>query len=102
MQNQRIDPIKASEHIREVYLRYLTTTFGLKEQELANQFRLKARETAGLFSGPILEATPKYKKGKSLLELTTEKNSILSQEYLNYAPVQDILSIKERIPVERD
>jgi ATP-dependent helicase YprA (DUF1998 family) len=102
MQNQRIDPIKASEHIREVYLRYLTTTFGLKEQELANQFRLKARETAGLFSGPILEATPKYKKGKSLLELTTEKNSILSQEFLNYAPGLDLLSIKERIPLERE
>jgi len=100
--NQRIDPLKASDHIREAYLRYLTTTFGLKEPELANQFRVRARETTGLFRGPILEATPKYKKGKSLLDLITEKNSIMSQEFLNYAPGLHERVVQEYLPLQRE
>jgi len=86
MINKRIDPIKASEKIRETYLRYLTTTFGLKNKKLARQFRHRAKTSEGLFRGPVLEATPKYKKGKSLLDMITESNSVLSQEFMNYAP----------------
>ena len=102
MSNRRIDPIKASEHIHETYLRYLTTTFGLKDTDLAAQFRKRARETTGLFRGPILEATPKYKKGKSLLELITEKKSFLSQEFLNYAPGLDESDVQECLPLHRE
>ena len=83
---QRIDPITTSEDIRETYLRYLTTTFGLKNPELARQFRDLARHSEGLFKGPILEATPKYCKDKSLLEMLTEPHPILSGQFLNYAP----------------
>lgn len=36
---QRIDPIATSDSLRETYLRYLTTTFGLKNKQLAEQFR---------------------------------------------------------------
>ena len=70
---QRIDPIATSDSLRETYLRYLTTTFGLKNKQLAEQFRELARNSEGLFKGPILEASPKYRQDKSLLELVTEE-----------------------------
>ena len=84
MEQKRIDPIKTSEHIRETYLRYLNTTFGLKHLELAEQFREIAWQSEGLFRGPILEVAPKYKKGRCLLDLIDE--GILSPEFLDYAP----------------
>lgn len=99
---RRIDPIKASDHIRETYLRYLNTTFGLKESDLAAQFRERARETIGLFRGPILEATPKYKKGKSLLELITEKDSYMSTEFLNFAPGFSEQNLEECLSLSRE
>ena len=84
MEQRRIDPIKTSEHIRETYLRYLNTTFGLKYTDLAEQFREIAWQSEGLFRGPILEVAPKYKKGGCLLDLIDE--GILSSEFLDYAP----------------
>lgn len=98
---QRIDPIATSEDIRETYLRYLTTTFGLKNPELANQFRDLARHTEGLFKGPILEATPKYSKDKSLLEMLTEPHPILSDQFLDYAPGLPESKVAQCIPLER-
>jgi len=102
MIDKRIDPIKASENIRETYLRYLITTFGLKNKELARQFQDIARNSEGLFRGPILEATPKYKKGKSVLDIITEKKSILTQEFINYAPGLDKKSLADRLSLERE
>lgn len=98
---QRIDPIATSEDIRETYLRYLTTTFGLKNPELTKQFRDLARDTEGLFKGPILEATPKYSKDKSLLEMLTEPHPILSDQFLNYAPGLDENEVVHCISLER-
>jgi len=88
MLETRIDPIKASEHIRETYLRYLTTTFGLKNSEISRQFREISRKSEGLFKGPILEVTPNYRRGKSILELITENEPFLSENFGdgNYAP----------------
>lgn len=82
----RIDPVKTSQDLRETYLRYLITAFGLRDECLAQQFRELARHSKGLFRGPVLEATPKYKRGKSLTDLIIKDNSILSTEFFNYAP----------------
>jgi len=101
MENRRIDPVKASDHIRETYLRYLITTFGLKETDLAKQFHKRAHESEGLFRGPILESTPKYKKGKSLFELITNKNSFLGQEFLNYGLGIKEQTIRDYLPLDR-
>ncbi len=98
---QRIDPIATSTDIRETYLRYLTTAFGLKNPQLAEQFKHLARHSDGLFKGPILEATPKYAKSRSLLEWITEKQSILSPEFLNYAPGLSEEQINRCITLER-
>jgi ATP-dependent helicase YprA (DUF1998 family) len=98
---QRIDPIATSEDIRETYLRYLTTAFGLKNPELARQFRDLARHSEGLFKGPFLEATPKYSKDKSLLEMLTEAHPILSDQFLNYAPGLPESKVGQCIALER-
>lgn len=98
---QRIDPIATSEDIRETYLRYLTTTFGLKNPELAKQFRDLARHSEGLFKGPILEATPKYSKDKSLLDMLTEPHPILSDQFLKYAPGLSESRVAQCIALER-
>lgn len=102
MAENRINPISASDNIRKAYIRYLITTFGLKNQEMARQFKDLAHNTEGLFRGPILEATPKYKKGKSLLDIATEENSFLSKGFLNFAPGLDKKSIESHLLLERE
>ncbi|QTA92530.1 DEAD/DEAH box helicase [Desulfonema magnum] len=102
MTDKRIDPIRASENIRETYLRYLITTFGLKNKKLARQFQNLAKTSQGLFRGPVLEATPKYKKGKSLLDMITEKNSVLSQEFINYAPDLNADALENCLHLKRE
>lgn len=98
---QRIDPIATSESIRETYLRYITTTFGLKNLELARQFHDLARKSEGLFKGPILEATPKYARDKSLRKLITEDHPVLSSQFLNYAPGLSESNVDECISLDR-
>lgn len=98
---QRIDPIATSDSLRETYLRYLTTTFGLKNKQLAEQFRELARNSEGLFKGPILEASPKYRQDKSLLELVTEENSILSEQFLEYAPGASQIKVEQALNLVR-
>ncbi|MFH1625636.1 MAG: hypothetical protein ABID54_10865, partial [Pseudomonadota bacterium] len=97
----RIDPIKASEHIRETYLRYLTTTFGLKNSEISRQFREISRKAEGLFKGPILEVTPNYRRGKSILELITDKDTFLSENFGDYAPGLEKEAQGTRLSLER-
>lgn len=101
MIENRIDPIEASHGIRETYLRYLTTTFGLKNSELARQFRTLSRESEGLFRGPILEATPNYRKGKTLMELITDRGAFLSEAFGDYAPGMELKEIEHRLPLDR-
>ena len=101
MLEKRIDPVKTSAGIRDTYLRYLTTTFGLKNPKLAQQFWELARKSEGLFRGPLLEATPKYKQGKSLFDMLTEGDSPLSQEFMNYAPGLKEAEAHNRINLER-
>ena len=102
MDIHQINPIKASENIRQTYIRYLITTFGLKNLEMAKQFKNLAYKSEGLFKGPILEATPKYKKGKSILDLATEKGSFLSEGFLNFVPGMNRETIENHLPLERE
>lgn len=98
---QRIDPIATSDSLRETYLRYLITTFGLKNDKLAEQFRGLARNSEGLFRGPILEATPKYRQDQSLLELLLEENPILSEQFLEFAPGLSEDKVDRALKMER-
>jgi superfamily II DNA/RNA helicase len=63
-----IDPLKLTDAIRKSYNRYLTTTFRLRDQNLQDLF-YKAVEEYKFTNGPILEATPPFKKGCSVGDL---------------------------------
>ncbi len=57
-----INPVKATEAIRESYLSYLTTTFRFRDATLQEQFESSLRQGADFIKGPILEATPPLRR----------------------------------------
>src|SRR2546422_1100134 len=68
-----LDPLKATDHIRESYFRYLKTALPLKDTYLAEQFALALEEPKKFVKGPYLEATPPFRPGAGLEELISEK-----------------------------
>ena len=66
-----IDPVKVTQNIRESYIRYLTSTFRLRDENLRNKFQREV-EKFWFTNGPILEATPPFKKGCYLQNLVRE------------------------------
>lgn len=63
-----IDPIKVTQNIRESYVRYLTSTFRLRDATLRKLFHQEA-DKFWFTNGPILEATPPFKAGCYLKDL---------------------------------
>ncbi|MGQ9721861.1 MAG: DEAD/DEAH box helicase [Candidatus Jordarchaeum sp.] len=73
-----IDPLKMTKAIQDSYTRYLTSTFRLRDPTLRESFH---KEIRGFWftNGPILEATPPFKKGCLLKDLIEE--GILSNTF---------------------
>ena len=67
-----IDPIKVAQNIRESYIRYLTSTFRLRDAYLRKLFHHEVEKFC-FTNGPILEATPPFKNGRYLKDLIQEK-----------------------------
>lgn len=67
-----LDPIYATNHLRQSYLRYLATAFPLKDSALAAQFRALICEPERLVKGPYLEATPPFRTSASIGDLIRE------------------------------
>lgn len=86
MLTQSINPIETTEAIKENYLHFLTSTFSLRNPELSERFKKRLEESTVLFKGPILQATPHYRSGKSLRDLMQEPNSGVSPLLLHYVP----------------
>jgi hypothetical protein len=74
-----LDPIHATNHLRESYLRYLATAFPLKDTPLAEQFRALLSEPERLLKGPYLEATPPFRTGASISDLI--RGGVLSHHF---------------------
>ncbi|MGB9833136.1 MAG: DEAD/DEAH box helicase, partial [Caldisericum exile] len=66
-----LDPLKVTQNIRESYVRYLTSTFRLRDATLRKLFQKEAEEF-WFTNGPILEATPPFQKGCYLKDLIEE------------------------------
>ncbi|MEM2145248.1 MAG: DEAD/DEAH box helicase, partial [Candidatus Jordarchaeaceae archaeon] len=66
-----MDPLKISESIKDGYVRYLSSTFRLREPNLRNSFRQEITKFQ-FTRGPIVEATPPFEKGCYLQELIDE------------------------------
>lgn len=86
-----MNPIQTTEVIEQSYLGYLSTTFKFKDTDLQIQLKRTLQQPEKFIKGPILEATPPFVKGASLLQLINE--SILSDAFLD-------LSSSE-LPIER-
>ncbi|NLJ81145.1 MAG: DEAD/DEAH box helicase [Firmicutes bacterium] len=98
-----LDPLKATDAIEEKYLDYLGTTFALNDHEL-HQKLVKELKKSGRFSkGPILEATPPFEIGSSLLDLI--KEDLLSPEFTklraNELPLGRPLYIHQEIAIRK-
>ncbi|HQA50220.1 MAG TPA: DEAD/DEAH box helicase [Syntrophomonadaceae bacterium] len=87
-----LDPLKATAAIKEKYLDYLETTFALNDRELHQKLVDELKEPGRFSKGPILEATPPFETGRSLLDLI--KEGLLSQEFTR-------LKVNE-LPLERE
>jgi len=68
-----LDPIYATNHLKQSYLRYLATAFPLKDAALAGQFRALLDEPERLVKGPYLEATPPFQTDTSIGDLIRER-----------------------------
>jgi len=74
-----LDPIVTTSSIESSYLRYLATTFRFRDAELQAQFEAELHSAGKFVKGPILEATPPYFTGDSIIDLLDQK--LLSPEF---------------------
>ena len=74
-----LNPLEITESIKENYINYLTTTFKIKDENLEEQFKRLLNSPGRFIKGPILEATPSFKAGKTIEEIVRE--GILSKEF---------------------
>ena len=98
-----LDPVKATEAIREKYLDYLETTFALNEQSLHRQFVAELNRPGRFVKGPILEATPPFETGSTIRELILE--GVLSPEFnrleVNELPLERELYVHQEISIRK-
>ncbi len=73
-----LNPLVATQSINERYIQYLQTTFGINNTELDALFKATIAEHE-FVKGPILEATPPFRKGRTLRELISE--GVLSSRF---------------------
>jgi ATP-dependent helicase YprA (DUF1998 family) len=86
-----LDPLHASERIRDEYRRYLLSTFPLRRPDLQQAFADQLDGRFPLARGPILQASAPYSPGRSVRELVDE--GVLSERFLRLQP--------EQFPVDR-
>ena len=67
-----LDPLLASQQIREDYLRYIQTAFPLKDARLSGSFRRLIRRPDFLVKGPYLEGTPPLRTSLSTRDLVRD------------------------------
>lgn len=76
-----INPVKVADALRDAYLRYLETSFYLKDQSLRNQFTelLQDKTQPPLLRSPVLEISPGFKTSCNLMELM--RDAVISQRF---------------------
>ena len=62
-----LDPVKTSKSIFNRFTSYVTTTLKIDDENLNNQIKNILIERGKFSKGPIIEATPPFKSGKSIL-----------------------------------
>jgi len=77
-----LDPVKTSRTIFNRFTSYATTTLKIDVENLNNQIKDILIEPGKFSKGPIIEATPPFKSGQSILDLVDE--GVLSEEFRNF------------------
>lgn len=73
------NPIVASHNILDDYLRYIETTFFIKDAEYFEQFKKALKKDENFSNGPFLDVTDSFESGRPLEKLIEEK--IVSSEF---------------------
>ncbi|MCB8953398.1 MAG: DEAD/DEAH box helicase [Ardenticatenales bacterium] len=68
----KLHPINTTRKISEAYQRYLKTIYPFRDESLRRIFWAKLAEPERLVKGPLLEASPPFRTGKSLADLVNE------------------------------
>jgi len=76
-----INPLKLTRDVREGYIRYLMSSFRLRDKRLKKLFYERVKKFS-YTNGPILEATPPFKKGCYLEDLV--RKGILDETLENF------------------
>ena len=84
--NKIMDPIEIADDLSATYLRYLETSFHLKDPNLRKQFSalLRNKSLPPLVREPILEVTPSFLTGGSLASLVREE--VLAKDFAKIKP----------------
>jgi hypothetical protein len=80
MPHTYLDPLAATARICDAYLRYLASTFILRDDRLRARVEEELAAPGRLIRGPLLEATPPYRKGATIASLVSE--GILHRQFL--------------------
>lgn len=76
-----VDPLAIIDAIRSRYYHYLRTSFDIADPAIKSRFD-EALEEHDLVKGPIIEATPPYRKGRTIRELI--RDGVLSQRFRDF------------------
>lgn len=77
-----LDPVKTSKSIFNRFTSYAITTLKIDNENLYNQIKDILIEPGKFSKGPIIEATPPFKSGNSILDLVDE--GVLSEEFRTF------------------
>lgn len=77
-----LNPINTSNFIFERFSNYAATTLLTNNKEINSQLKGLLRESDKFSKGPIIEATPSYATGKSILDLVNE--GVLSESFRTF------------------
>src|SRR5690625_4062401 len=88
-----LNPIKASQNIVDKYLRYIETTFFIKDKDYMEQFRKFLNDKNFFAKGPYLDFSDSFKFGRNIKTLVNEGS--LSKEFIDlYKNKEEILNRK--------
>lgn len=74
-----LNPLETSRVIFDRYKNYITTSLRFNDDSLNLQLRMILEEPGKFAKGPIIEATPPYKKGRTLRDLVND--GVLDQSF---------------------
>ncbi|MCB0031976.1 MAG: DEAD/DEAH box helicase, partial [Anaerolineales bacterium] len=93
-----LHPIETTEELRLTYERYLKTIYPFQDDNLRDALWQRLGEKDRLIKGPLLEASPPFKSGRSIAELIHQ--NVLDPEFRRFCAAKDLFS-PSPLPIDR-